>query len=172
MKAIIIAYPIKDVAMQLRSMLESEGLYVSHICALGSSVLSIAQDLREGVVVCASQLSDMSAGLIAENLPPYFDVISLSKNGRESYMGNLISLALPLNRSDFIHTVEVLAYSRSSFTMRKDDEQEFISNAKLILMSKRSISEIQAHKYLQQQSMCTGKKLVDVAKEIISDFTE
>ena len=90
MKSIIIAYPIKDVALQLRLMLEKDGLYVSHICALGSSVLSIAQDLYEGVVICASQLSDMSAGIIAENLPPFFDVVALSKNGRESYMGNLI----------------------------------------------------------------------------------
>ncbi|MGN0521213.1 MAG: ANTAR domain-containing response regulator [Eubacterium sp.] len=172
MKSIIIAYPVRDVALQLRSLLERDGLYVSHICALGSSVLSIAQDLREGVVICASQLSDMSAGIVAENLPPYFDVVALSKNGRESYMGNLINLALPLNRDEFLHTVEVLAYSKSAFTMRKDDEQELISNAKLILMNRQNISETQAHKYLQNESMHTGKKLVDVAKKIINEFTE
>ena len=44
MKEIIIAYPVKATALQLRSMLENEGFHVSYVCATGASVLSIAQD--------------------------------------------------------------------------------------------------------------------------------
>lgn len=172
MKDIIIAYPVKDTALQIRSLLESEGLHVSYVCALGSSVLGIAQELKEGVIVCSSILSDMSAGNIAEHLPVGFDVVALSKNGRESYMGNLINLTLPINKNEFLETVAVLAYSKSAFTRRREDEQDYISNAKLILMNSRGISEIQAHKFLQQESMKTGKKIVQLAKEIINDFTE
>ena len=69
MKDIIIAYPVKETAMQLRSLLEKEGFHVSHVCARGSSVLGIAQNLNEGIIVCASILSDMGAGVLAENLP-------------------------------------------------------------------------------------------------------
>ncbi|MCC8072673.1 MAG: ANTAR domain-containing protein [Clostridiales bacterium] len=172
MKNIIIAYPSKEVALQLRSLLEQEGFYVSHVCALGSSVLSISQELYEGVVICPSMLSDMSASRIAENLPPDFDVIAFSKNGRESYTGNLINMSLPMDRQDFINTVAILVSSKSGFTRRKENEAEIISNAKLVIMSKRSITESQAHKYLQKESMRTGKKIVDLAREIINDFTE
>jgi len=172
MKDIIVAYPVKETALQIRSMLEAEGLHVSYVCALGSSVLNIAQDLRSGVVVCASILSDMSAGVIAESLPLGFDVVSLSKNGRESYTGNLINLPMPIDKNEFLHTVSVLAYSKSAFTRRSENEQECISNAKLILMNSKNISEIQAHKFLQQESMKTGKKIAQLAKEIINDFTE
>lgn len=172
MKEIVIAYPNKATALQLRSLLESEGFYVSYVCATGASVLNIAHELHEGVVVCASILSDMSAGMIAEHLPVGFDIVALSKNGREEYMGNLINLPLPVQKDEFLHTVSILVSTRSSFTQRAKDESEVISNAKLILMSKRGISESQAHQYMQKLSMRTGKKLIELAKEIVNDFTE
>ena len=171
MKDIIIAYPVKDTAMQLRSLLESEGYHVSYVCAKGSSVLSLAQNLNDGVVICASILSDMGAGVLAENLPYGFDVISLSKNGREEYMGNLVNLPLPVNKSEFLQTVSVLVSTRSSFTQRSVDDSELISKAKLILMQTNDIGEIAAHKYLQKESMKKGRKITEIAKEIINDFT-
>ncbi len=172
MKDIIIAYPSKDVALQLRSLLEGEGFHVSFICATGSSVLRIVNNLREGVIVCASILSDMGAGVLAENLPVGFDVVALSKNGREEYMGNLINMPLPVHRDEFLQTVSILVSTRSAFTQRNKDDDEIISNAKLILMNNGDITESQAHKYLQKESMRTGKKLADLAKEIINDFTD
>lgn len=172
MKDIIIAYPVKSTALQMRSLLESEGFHVSFVCATGASVLNIAQNLREGVIVCASILSDMGAGVLAENLPVGFDVIALSKNGREEYMGNLINLPLPVHKDEFLQTVSVLVSTRSSFTNRGGNDSEIIYNAKLILMNNRDISESQAHRYLQKESMRTGKKIADLAREIINDFTE
>lgn len=172
MKDIIIAYPNKDVAMQMRSLLESEGFHVSFVCATGASVLNIAQDLNDGVVVCASILSDMGAGALAEHLPVGFDVVALSKNGREEYMGNLINIPLPMQKDEFLQTVSILVSTRSSFTQRNNNDREIISNAKLVLMNNKDITESQAHQYLQKESMRTGKKLVDLAREIINDFTE
>lgn len=170
MRDIIIAYPVKNVALKLRSLLESEGLHVYCVCAMGSSALSISQDMRDGVIVCAEMLSDMSAGNIAEHLPPNFDVVALSKNGTQSYMGNLIYLPLPVNRDEFISTVSILASSTSAFTRRDNDDAEIISKAKLIIMDRMEMTETQAHKYLQNESMKTGKKLVKLAQEIINDF--
>lgn len=172
MKDIIVAYPQKDIALKLRSMLVGEGFNVTHICALGSSVLSIAGEFNEGVVICASVLSDMSASTLAQQLPVGFDVVAISKNGKEDYTGNLINLPMPLNRADFLQTVSVLVSTRSSFNRHNKDESELLSTAKLILMNSRNINESQAHKYLQKESMRTGKKLVDVAREIVNTFTE
>lgn len=172
MKDIIIAYPVKETAMQLRSLLENEGFHVSHICARGSSVLGIAQNLNEGIIVCASILSDMGAGVLAENLPFGFDVVALSKNGIPEYMGNLVSLPLPVNKEEFLQTVATLVSTRSSFTQRSNNSNELISKAKLILMKTNDMGEIAAHKYLQQESMKKGRKITEIAKEIINSFTE
>jgi response regulator NasT len=171
MKSIIIAYPIKNTALQIKSVLESEGLYVSHICATGASVLNIAADMRGGVVVCASILKDMGAGSLAEQLPSGFDIVALTKGGKQqTYMSNLISLPLPIDRDEFVDTVAVLMSTDSSFTNRKNDDSEYISTAKQILMNFNNMSEMQAHKFLQQESMKSGKKMADVAKYIIEQF--
>lgn len=172
MKDIIVAYPTKDIALKMRSFLVSEGFNVSHICALGSSVLSIAGDFNEGVVVCASVLSDMTASVLAQQLPLGFDVIAISKNGKEDYTGNLINMPMPLDRDEFLQTVAVLVSTRSSFNRRNRNDSEVLSTAKLILMNSKDISESQAHKYLQKESMRTSKKITEVAKEIINEFTE
>ena len=170
MKNIIVAYPVKATAMQIKNVLEEEGLYVSHLCATGASVLRIASELRGGVIVCASILSDMSANALSDRLPPGFDIVALCKSGREDYMGSFISLPLPLERDAFVKTVAVLVSSQSSYTERSRTDSDAIANAKLILMKANDMTEGQAHKYLQNFSMRCGKKLADAAREIIKEF--
>ena len=164
MKDIIIAYPNKEVALRLRALLVGEGFRVSHICALGSSALGAAGEKDAGVIICASLLRDMGAGTLAEQLPADFDVVALSKNGKTEYMGNLITLTLPLDRQ------AVLVSSKSSFTRRKEADEDLISNAKLVLMNTQDMTELQAHRFLQKESMRTGLKITDLAQKIINDF--
>lgn len=171
MKSVIIAYPNKNTAMQIKNILEDDGLYVSHICATAASVLNIAEDMHSGVVVCASILRDMPANALAERLSGEFDIVAISKSGRENYMGNLISLPIPLDREEFVKIIEVLISSKSSFTKREKEESDYISDAKTILMSANDMSEMQAHKYLQKLSMSSGKKMADAARDIIKDFS-
>lgn len=170
MKNIIVAFPKKNTAMLLRNVLTENGLYVSHICATGASVLRIAADMRSGIIITASMLSDMSAVLLSERLPAGFDVVAITSQGREEYMGNFISLPLPLDRQEFLSTVEILASSDASFTDRNQNEREIISNAKTVLMKMHNMTEMQAHKYLQKQSMKKSKKMVEIAKEIINEI--
>lgn len=170
MRDILVAYPSKDTALKLRSLLESEGFNVTYVCATAASVLSIAQDMDEGVIVCAENLRDMAAGNIAEHLPPDFDIVALTRGNTESFRSNLIYLPLPVDRQEFLSTVGVLCNSVSSFTRRKDGEDDAISKAKLILREVNGFSEVQAHKYLQRESMNKGKKIAELAQEIINDF--
>lgn len=170
MRNILIAYPSKDTALKLRALLEREGFHVSYVCATGASVLNVAHDMSAGVIVCAEVLKDMSAGNIAEHLPADFDVIALTRGDTDSFMSNLIYLPLPVDRGEFLNTVGVLANSVSGFTKRESDESEIISKAKLVLMETNGFTEMQAHKYLQKESMRTGKKIALLAQEIINDF--
>ena len=68
MKSIIIAYPVRSTALQIKNVLEKNGYTVSHICATGASVLQIADSMREGLIISASILRDMTAVHIFENL--------------------------------------------------------------------------------------------------------
>ncbi len=169
MKSIIVAYPKRKLAMQLRNVLEDDGLYVSHICATGASVLGIASELRSGIIITAAVLSDMSAAAMADRLPGGFDVVALSSNGHEDYIGNLITLPLPLDREVFLKTVETLVATTYANTNRKQEEKALISQAKSVLICTRNMTEMQAHKYLQSESMRRSKKITEIANEILDN---
>ena len=85
-------------------------------------------------------------------------------------MSNLFFLPLPVDRQEFLNTVGVLVNSVSSFTKRSVSDEDVISKAKLILKETNGFSELQAHKYLQRESMKMGKKIAVLAQEIIYDF--
>lgn len=167
MKDIIIVYPVKETALTIRNLIEKSGYHVSHICALGSTALEIASTKEKGVIICPSFMQDISASDLAEHLPFGFDVIALSKNGSEQYMGNLLTMPLPLDATEFVNTVGLLATSSTSITKRSDSDQEYIKKAKDALMAFQNMTEPQAHKYLQNESMISGKKIVEVAMDLL-----
>lgn len=170
MKDIVVVYPNKETAKAIRVLIEKGGYHVSHICALGATALEIAHAKRSGVIVCPFLMRDMSSAALAEALPQDFDVIALSKTGRELYMGNMITLPLPIDTKEFLQTVGILASSKSGFTKRSESDNDYISKAKQALMSVRGMSEAQAHKYLQNESMHHGKKLVQAAMDILDQL--
>lgn len=171
MKEVIVIYPVKNTAKAIAKLIEKNGFHVSHICALGASALEISQQKRHGVIICPFVMQDMSAADLAESLPIDFDVVALSKNGSEQYMGNMITLPLPMEKESFIQTIRVLACSRGSFTKRSSDDEDSISKAKGLLMAVKGMNEGQAHKFLQNESMRTGKKIASVAMDILDEFT-
>lgn len=171
MKNIIVVHPVKDTAMAIRALIEEGGFYVSHICALASSALEVAQTLKCGIIVCPFVMRDMSASDMALRLPPDFDIIALSKNGSEQYMGNMITMPLPINVEDFLRTIGILSSSASSFTKRSETDEQYIAKAKNILINAKNMSEMQAHKYLQGQSMSTGRNIAQIAMDILDEFT-
>jgi len=169
-KDIIVVYPSKNIAMKLRALIEKGGYHVSHICAHGSTALEIAQEKIKGVIVCPFVMSDMSSAELAEVLPDGFDIVALSKNGSEQYMGNMLTLTMPLDLNEFLQTIGILALSQSGFTRRSESENDYISKAKEALMSVKGMNEAQAHKYLQRVSMNSGKKLLQTAMDILDEL--
>lgn len=170
MKDIIVVYPVKETAMAIRALIESGGFHVSHVCALGASALEISYSKKSGVIVCPFVMKDMSSAQLAEALSVDFDVIALSKNGSEQYMGNMITLPIPINKEIFLQTVGLLANSKSGFTRRSNSETDYILKAKQALMSIKGMNEAQAHKYLQRESMNSGKKLAQTAMDILDQL--
>lgn len=170
MKDIIVVHPVKETAMAIRSLIEEGGFHVSHICALASSALEIAYSKRNGIIVCPFVMRDMTSTDMAFRLPPDFDVIALSNNGSEQYMGNMITMTLPINVDEFLKTIGILSVSTSSFTKRSKNDEDYISKAKEVLISVKGMNENEAHKFLQTESMKTGKNIVKIAMNILDEL--
>ena len=63
------------------------------------------------------------------------------------------------------HRIERLR--RDTGSTRDPRDENYIRNAKEVLMQRRHMTEEQAHKYLQKESMDTGRKLVESAQMIL-----
>lgn len=167
LKDIIVVYPERKTALSIRSFIEKNGFGVSRICSHASTALEFAAICDgQGIIVCPFLMSDMSAVDLAQQLPPGFDVIAFSKNGAEQYSDNLITMPVPVNRFEFIQALSILYSSKASFA-GAGSEDECVSAAKQVLMAESGMSEMQAHKYLQKESMKTGKRLSQIAAEIL-----
>ena len=170
LKDIIIVYPERETALAIRSLVQKNGFRISHVCRLGSSALELASlGDGQGIIVCPFFMSDMNAVELAEELPPGFDVVALNKSGAQQFTGNLISLPVPINTAEFLQTLSVLNSSKASITHGGRSDEECISAAKQLLMSANGFSEMQAHKYLQKESMKSGKRLSQLAAEILEE---
>lgn len=168
MRDIIVAYPSKKTALHLAGLLAEGGVSVSHVCALGASVLQIARQMHTGVVVCAASLSDMRAEELADRLPFGFDVLAIGMGS--DGMSNLVFLPPPLDYSDFLNTALVLSMGTTGAARRGAGERETIDRAKQVLACTRGFGEAEAHRYLQRMSMESGKKLEAVAREILDEL--
>lgn len=174
MRSVIIAYSDPTIASQLKRVLVENSIKVAFVCSRGSSVLHLACDLAEAVVICPIILPDMPAHHLAEMLPIGFDILALSKRPATFNGSSSLSVAtLPLNRGDFICQVSQLCKSSSFVSPRRKEKvtgnSEILSEAKAIIMAENGVSEDLAHKRLQHISMAQGKKIVETAMEIINN---
>lgn len=175
MKAILLALPRAQAAIQLKKALASASLPVAGLYASGAEVLTAASALPDGVVICG-RLPDLSAVQLAQLLPAGFDLVELLSSGQIPAQGysNVVSLHLPLNRMEFIGTVQALASASGVFfgahgeRGRSSGEKELVARAKAVLMRELSLSEPEAYRLLQQRSMAAGARMADTARKVLA----
>ena len=86
----------------------------------------------------------------------------------------VLALSTPLRVSELISTVTMMLSqlgrqfkkNRRKPRVRSWQEENYIRNAKLLLMERNHLSEEEAHRYLQKCSMDTGTNLVETAEMI------
>ena len=57
-----------------------------------------------------------------------------------------------------------------SLCMIVKDEEKVLARSKLILLKTLSLSEDEAHKYIEKEAMNNGQKKIDVAYEILRTY--
>lgn len=178
MTRIIVAFPKTDNGKNIKNILVRNGFQVVGVCTSGAQVIQDANDLQDGVVICACRLPDMMCQELKSYLPPGFEMIAIaSKTQWEENSGSgIISLSLPLKVHELISTLEMVTYTverarkkrRTMPKKRSKEEQELIDRAKGILISRNNMTEGEAHRYLQKTSMDNGTSFAETAQMILS----
>lgn len=175
MREIIVASQNPQAADRIRAILQSEHIFVSNMYRSGAEVLAFASIRPDAVVICG-KLPDMSAAMLAGTLPNGFDTVWLVPSGEPlpAFVSNLIALQMPLNRMEFLNTVRMLATTESECvrprkTVRTEEEETLLHDAKARLMERHPISEREAYKLLQRRAMESGMRILEVARLVLEE---
>lgn len=181
MDSIVIALPKIEDAKKLRSVLERYGFSVAAVSCSGSGVLSHLSELGSGVLICGRRLSDMGYLEIKECMPAGFEMLLLASQGILCQVpDSVLCVEMPVKASDLINTVHMMLTQRERRSRKQKKknksrswkDQNYISNAKLVLMQRNHLSEEDAYRYIQKCSMDSGTNMVETAQMILMLFFE
>ncbi len=178
MVGIIVVFPNKDNAANIRNLLVRNGMAVTGVCTSGAQALHYADTADQGIVVCGSKLKDMMYTELREYLPREFDMLLLASPDRWSGrdIEGVIGLSMPLKAYDFINTVEMMLTGlerrrrkrKQEVKTRDPRQQETIRKAKELLMERNHMTEEEAHRYIQKCSMDSGTNMAETAEMVLS----
>ena len=166
MANIIVAFSKPEDGKSIKGILVRSGYEVAAVCMSGSQVLSAAEDLSGGIVVCGYRFEDMMYDELRQCLSSNFEMLVLASPARWSgiQMSGVVCLPMPLKVHDLLSTLDMMLQAqqrirrklRSRPRERSKEEQDLINEAKALLMD------------IQKCSMDSGTNLVETAQMIIS----
>ena len=178
MSNIVIAFPKKEVAQNIRKILSQSGYSVQAVCSTGSQALASVNNLENGILICGSRFIDMMYMEIHDYLPPEFQMLLIASptSIQEREVENLVCLELPMKVHELLQTLEMMEGQihrrrkrlRNIPRQRSEEDRQMIEQAKALLMDRNKFSEEVAHRYIQKRSMENGTGLVEVAQMILS----
>ena len=130
MSHIIVVFPRRDNAVNIRNVLVRAGMEVSAVCLTGAKVLQYVDNWSDGIVVCGYRLQDMQYTELREALPFSFDMLLVAPPSK--WMDELPEgvVGLPLT----ILSVQWKCFS----SHRKEQERSGKKEAGKEMMQKRS----------------------------------
>lgn len=178
MSNIVIAFPKKEVAQNIRKILSQSGYSVQAVCSTGAQALASVNNLENGILICGSRFIDMMYMEIHDYLPPEFQMLLIASptSIQEREVENLVCLELPMKVHELLQTLEMMEGQirrrrkrlRNIPKQRSEEDRQMIEQAKALLMDRNKFSEEEAHRYIQKRSMENGTGLVEVAQMILS----
>ena len=182
MTSIIVVLPKMEESIKLKNLLVRGGFKMTCVCGSGSQAISTADQYDDGIVICGYKLVDMMYRELRELLPPGFEFLLIaSERALNDYVTDgVMSLTLPLQVHDLLNTVNMLSDSiavkrrarRQRPAERNARDMELISEAKKLLMTRNNMTEEEAHKYIQRNSMDSGIGLVEMAQMVLTLYNQ
>lgn len=178
MISIIVAFPNLDDANKIKNLLYKNGFDVFGICTSGAMAIQMAENLERALIICGCKFFDMTCLEIKKNLSVNSRILVLaSKRVWELYGGDdLMFLEMPVKSYELVNTIEMIMRAKerarkklkNKQNIRSSADNEIIMKAKIMLMEKNNLSEEEAYRYIQKNSMDSGNNMTDTAAMLLS----
>ncbi|MDO4280322.1 MAG: ANTAR domain-containing protein [Peptococcaceae bacterium] len=174
----ILALGSGKTAQTVANALTSRGIEIRYHCQSGAEIIRAVNKMGGGIILCSFRLKDMTADQLADTLGSQARILVLDK-GTELDLcqnGDIFKMASPLRLSELMGAVTMLLQMDAMLaaqTVPKRDHQAdaLITRAKDLLAAKKGMSEPQAHRYLQHESMNHGVSMPETAQKIIASLS-
>lgn len=179
MSSIVIALPKIEDAKKIRTILLRHGFSVASICSTASNALASVSELDCGILICSYRLPDMYYADLKECMPGSFEMLVLATARTLAEVpSSVLTLEMPMKASDLVNTVHMVLVQierqrkrdKKKPKLRSWKEQNYISNAKMMLMQRNHLSEEDAYRYIQKCSMDSGTNMVESAQMLLMLF--
>jgi len=174
---VIVAFENTVMSQRFSDLLESTGTARCLTCRSGDQVRRAIGKQQAYCVVCSPHLTDGPAEWLFDDLPPNCSLLLVGPQhmldacaSREVY-----KLTTPIRKEEALSTVRLLLQfghrmERFLRPRRSGPDQELMDRAKRLLMEHKGLTEEEAHRTLQKRSMDGGCRLVQTARQIISEL--
>ena len=170
MTNVIAAFATEEQCARWAAALEAGGIPVAWRCTSFGGVRRVFDLCGHGVLVCACRLPDGTVDELAWDLGERAIVVAVGKAGQLENCEHpkIFRLRLPCSRAELASAVNMLLQlQRMRLPHRSEGEKQAVAAAKALLMDKFSMTEPEAHHYLQKGAMDRGLKLAELAQRIL-----
>ncbi|MDA3846157.1 MAG: ANTAR domain-containing protein [Vallitaleaceae bacterium] len=182
---ILVGSSSEKVTKQLTKFLIENGLSVVGETLDGYELLRRAHTVYPDIVLVDYNMKGLSGHQIAEILvsEKLCPVVALISSAEVSYFVNLnleptfVPLVKPINKQSLMNTINLLVKTSKSISQLESrvteltssqDTTKVINSAKKLLMENMELTESEAHRRIQKQSMDKGIAKIKVAQMIIA----
>lgn len=176
MERVIIAFESEANAQKIKEIIESAGVASCIVCRSAAEVKRLVHKTHLSVVVCGFKLPDDSCEALRDDLPSSCQMLMIAVQSRLELVEseNLFKLSAPVKKGDLLGSVRMLLQLHQKNVIRHrpqrtEEELELVASAKQALMNRYGMTEEQAHRFLQKQSMDNGAKLTDTARMVLAE---
>lgn len=180
MIGVIVVFSKMEEAKGIRNLLIRNGINVVAACTTGAQAITFLEDLDEALVICGYKFTDMMYTQLLELLPAANEMLVVAPRNHyaECDRSKVVCLGMPIKAQELVETANILLeglYQKQKKRKSKPkqwsrEERAVIESAKLRLTEQKKMSEEEAHRYLQKQSMDTGVNMVETAQMVLEIF--
>ena len=176
MERLVIAAP-ENVAVRLTGILRTAGIAPASVCHAGAQALEAAGQ-SGALLLTTYRLPDMPGEELARRLGEACEVLMIVPQdyapGEDAQ--NVLTLRNPISQDALVQSIRAMAHclermdrlrAKADRLERTLEDRKIIDRAKGKLMDTLHLSESEAHYRIQKQSMDSGRRIADVAREIL-----
>ena len=175
MARIVIASASETGRERMQHLLATSGFSVFRCCTSGSDIRRTMNECDDGIVILIGSLPDCKPDELQWDYGERIQILLIGKpyvlDACESPA--VFRLALPTTGQTVIGAVKILSQlHQMRLPKRPESEQLIVDQAKKLLMHKHGLSEPEAHRMLQRNSMRHGMKMSEYASRILGSASE